>query len=158
MRGLSELLRTRDLYGGLALILVAVIGLLQTAGIETRPGPAVGPYAFPRLAFAAIGLAGIGSVLHALLGRGDPGEPRARLGFLAAVVLCAGGVVLFLLARSAGFTVAVFAFLVLATMALTAEPLRRWPSTLLVPALAAGAMWLLFVHLIRIPLPRPLLF
>ncbi len=147
-----------DFYTGLVTILVGVIGLLDIAYGNWRPGPGLGPHAFPQLAYITLIIAGLAIWVDVLRGKSDERPEDLRKILITGVGLVAIGMGMFWLIGKLGFIVSVAATLIGASFLLTRDPLRHWPSTIVVPIIATAVIWVLFVQLINIPLPRSLLF
>lgn len=154
----SKALTRQDFYTGLVTILVGVIGLLDIAYGNWRPGPGLGPHAFPQLAYITLICAGLGIWVDVLRGKSDERPEHLRITLITAVGLVAVGMGMFWLIGKLGLTVSVMITLIGASFLLTRDPLRHWPSTIVVPIVASATIWLLFVKLINVPLPRGLLF
>ena len=154
----SGLLGRQDFYTGLITIGGGVSGLLDIAYGNWRPGPGLGPHAFPQLAYVTLVLAGAVIMVEALFGKSDQFPENLRAVLSTGVALVAVGMAMFWAIGVLGFMVSVCITLVGASCLLTREPLRHWPSTIVVPIVATGVIWLLFVKLINVPLPRGLLF
>ncbi|MGY6548891.1 MAG: tripartite tricarboxylate transporter TctB family protein [Roseinatronobacter sp.] len=147
-----------DFYTGLITILVGSVGLLDIAYGNWRPGPGLGPHAFPQLAYITLILAGLAIWIDVLRGKSDDRPENLRAILITAVGLVAVGMGMFWAIGRLGFGVSVGVTLIGASFLLTREPLRHWPSTLLVPVLATAVIWVLFVRVINIPVPQGLLF
>lgn len=80
------------------------------------------------------------------------------MSLLTGVVLMAAGMAMFWLSGRVGLGVTTLDARIAASFVLTRDPLKRWPSTILVPIVASVLIWFLFVWLIRVPLPPGLLF
>lgn len=154
----SGLLRRQDFYTGLAVIGVGAVGLLDIAYGNWRPGPGLGPHAFPQLAYITLVLAGIVIMIEALFGKSDQFPENLRVVISTGVALLAIGMAMFWAIGKIGFIVSLCITLIGASFLLTRDPLRHWPSTIVVPIVATAVIWLLFVKLINVPLPRGLLF
>ncbi len=157
-RFFTELLRRQDFYTGLVTILVGVVGLIDIAYGNWRPGPGLGPHAFPQLAYIALIIAGLAIWVDVARGKSDERPDYLRVTLFTGVVLVAAGMAMFWLAGKLGLGVSVLIALIASSFLLTREPLRHWPSTILVPVLATAVIWFLFVRIINVPLPRGLLF
>ncbi|MCC5987932.1 MAG: tripartite tricarboxylate transporter TctB family protein [Pararhodobacter sp.] len=157
-RFLTRMLRRQDFYTGLVTILVGAVGLFDIAYGNWRPGPGLGPHAFPQLAYIALIIAGMAIWVDVARGKSDERPDYLRVSLITGIVLVVVGVGLFWLISKLGLAVSVLIALIGASFLLTREPLRHWPSTILVPVLATIVIWFLFVRLINIPLPRGLLF
>ncbi|MBD3898152.1 tripartite tricarboxylate transporter TctB family protein [Halomonas sp. ML-15] len=151
-------LRYQDFYVGAVMIAIAAAGLLDITYGNWRTGQTMGPQAFPQVAYIAIMMAGGLVAANACIGKHDARQEDMLSVLVTAVVMVSGGVLLFLLAGRLGFTVALALALVVGSSLLTREPLRHWKTTILLPIVAAVIMYVLFVQLIRIPLPGGLLF
>lgn len=154
----SGLLRRQDFYTGLAVIGVGVVGLLDIAYGNWRPGPGLGPHAFPQLAYVTLVLAGFVIMIEALFGKSDQFPENLRAVVSTGVALLAIGMGMFWAIGKIGFMVSLCITLIGTSFLLTRDPLRHWPSTIVVPVVATGVIWLLFVKLINVPLPRGMLF
>lgn len=157
-RFLARMLRRQDFYTGLVTILVGVVGLLDIAYGNWRPGPGLGPHAFPQLAYTALIIAGLVIWFEVARGKSDERPDYLRVSLFTGVVLVAAGMAMFWLAGKLGLGVSVLITLIAASFALTHDPLKHWKSTILVPVIASAVIWFLFVWLINVPLPRGLLF
>lgn len=147
-----------DFYTGLVTILVGVIGLLDITYGSWRPGPGLGPHAFPQLAYVTLIIAGLAIWVDVIRGKSDEHPENLRAILITGVGLVAIGMGMFWLIGKLGLIVSVATTLIGASFLLTRDPLRHWPSTIVVPIIATAVIWLLFVQLINIPLPRGLLF
>ncbi len=154
----SGLLKRQDFYTGLITIGIGAIGLLDIAYGNWRPGPGLGPHAFPQLAYITLMLAGAVIMIEALFGKSDQFPENLRAILSTGVALVAIGMGMFWAIGVLGFMVSICITLIGASFLLTREPLRHWPSTIVVPVVATGVIWVLFVKLINVPLPRGLLF
>ncbi len=158
MNILTRALTRTDFYTGLVTILVGVVGLLDIAYGNWRPGPGLGPHAFPQLAYIALICAGLGIWVDVLRGKSDDPPSNLRIILSTGIGLVAVGMGMFWLIGKLGFVVSVAITLIGASCLLTREPLKHWPSTIVVPIISTAVIWALFVQLINIPLPRALLF
>ncbi len=104
-RFLTAMLRRQDFYTGLVTILVGVVGLLDIAYGNWRPGPGLGPHAFPQLAYAALVIAGLVIWLDVARGKSDERPEHLRVSLLTGVVLVAAGMAMFWLAGRLGLGV-----------------------------------------------------
>ncbi len=157
-RFLTRMLRRQDFYTGLVTILVGVVGLLDIAYGNWRPGPGLGPHAFPQMAYTVLVIAGLFIWIDVARGKSDERPDQLRVTLMTGVALVAVGMAMFWLAGKLGLGVSVLITLIGAAFLLTREPLKHWPSTILVPVIASVVIWFLFVRLINVPLPRGLLF
>ncbi len=154
---LTAMLSRQDFYTGLVTILVGVIGLLDIAYGNWRPGPGIGPHAFPQLAYIALVIAGLVIWIDVARGKSDERPDYLRVTLSTGVALVAIGMGMFWLAGKLGLGVSVLITLIGTSFLLTRDPLKHWQSTILVPVIASIVIWILFVWLINIPLPRGLL-
>lgn len=154
---LSRMLRRQDFYTGLATMLVGAVGLWDIAYGNWRPGPGLGPHAFPQLAYIALIIAGLAIWVDVARGKSDEHPDYLRVSLLTGVVLVAAGMAMFWLAGKLGLGVSVLIALVASSFLLTRDPLKHWPSTIVVPIVASVVIWFLFVRIINVPLPRGLL-
>ena len=154
----SGLLKRQDFYTGLVVIGVGGVGLLDIAYGNWRPGPGLGPHAFPQLAYITLVCAGVVIMIEALFGKSDQFPENLRAVVSTGIALLAIGMGMFWAMGKIGFMVSLCITLIGAGFLLTRDPLRHWPSTIFVPVVATGVIWLLFVKLINIPLPRGILF
>ena len=145
-------LRYQDFYVGLTLVVVAFAGILDIVYGNWKTGQAMGPQAFPRVAYFAILAAGLVISAKSCLGRHDPKQDNITTTLATSFVMITGGVILFLSASHLGFTVSLALALIGGCSLLTKEPLRHWKSTILTPVIAATVMYFMFVELIRIPI------
>jgi hypothetical protein len=154
----DKLLSRQDFYTGLVTIGVGVIGLLDIAYGNWRPGPGLGPHAFPQLAYITLVCAGAVIIIEALFGKSDAKPDSLRAVLSTGIALVAIGMGMFWAIGKLGFMVSVCITLIGASFLLTRNPLHHWPTTIVVPVVATGVIWLLFVQLINVPLPRGMLF
>ena len=154
----SGLLRRQDFYTGLAVIGLGVGGRYDIAYGNWRPGAGLGPHAFPQLAYITLVCAGIVIMIEAIFGKSDQFPENLRAVVSTGVALLAIGMGMFWAIGKLGFMVSVCISLIGASFLLTRDPLRHWRSTLVVPVVATVVIWLIFVKLINVPLPRGLLF
>lgn len=154
----TQALTRQDLYTGLICILLGTVGLLDITYGNWRPGPGIGPHAFPQIAYITLICAGLVIWVDVLRGKSDQRPQRLGAILGAGIALVVIGMGMFWLIGKLGFAVTVAATLIGASCILTREPLRHWPSTIAVPLVSTAVIWLLFVYLINIPLPRGLLF
>ncbi len=155
---LATILTRQDFWVGLAVIAVGVAGLLHIAYGNWRPGPAVGPHAFPQMAYITLIIAGAIIAGGVAFGIYDTPLDRARGIVVTGVAVVALGVVMFWLARVVGVFVSTAATLMLAAFVLTPDPLRRWPSTIVLPLVSAAVIYGLFVTVIGVPISGAILF
>lgn len=154
----GRMLRRQDFYVGLGTVLLGTLGLLDIAYGDWSEGPAIGPHAFPQIAYIALIAAGLGVLADVALGGGDPPIDNMRTVLTTGLAVTGGGVAMFWLANVLGFAVAVGVTLMIASFLLIPEPLKRWKTTLVVPVIATAVMYLLFINLVSVPLSRGLLF
>ncbi|TQM90445.1 tripartite tricarboxylate transporter TctB family protein [Roseinatronobacter monicus] len=147
-----------DFFTGLVTIIIGVVGLLDITYGNWRPGPGLGPHAFPQLAYITLIIAGLAIWIDVLRGKSDDPPENLRAILLTGVGLVAIGMGMFWLIGKLGLIVSVAATLIGASFLLTRHPFQHWPSTIVVPIIATAVIWVLFVQLINIPLPRGLLF
>lgn len=154
---MNRVIRQHDIYVALAVILFGALGLLDIAYGHWREGPAIGPHAFPQLAYIVLIAAGIGIIVDVVMRGGDPPNPEARDILLTGMAVSAIGFAMFLLANRLGFATAVALTLIAAAFILIPNPLKAWKTTIIIPLLATAVMYALFVMLIGIPLSRGIL-
>ncbi|MCC5960133.1 MAG: tripartite tricarboxylate transporter TctB family protein [Rhodobacteraceae bacterium] len=154
----NKLLTRQDTYTGFVAIAVGAVGLLDIAYGNWRPGAGLGPHAFPQLAYITLICAGVVIMIEAVFGKSDEHPENLRLVISTGVGLVAIGMGMFWLIGKLGLAVSVAITLIGASFLLTRDPLRHWPSTIVVPIVATLVIWVLFVKLINVPLPRGLLF
>ena len=155
---LTRMLGRQDFYTGLATMLVGAVGLWDIAHGNWRPGPGIGPHAFPQMAYIALVIAGFAIWVDVARGKSDERPDQLRVTLFTGVALVAAGMGMFWLAGKLGLGVSVLIALMGASFLLTREPLKHWPSTIVVPVVASVVIWVLFVRIINVPLPRGLLF
>jgi len=155
---LDKLLSRQDFYTGLVTISVGTVGLLDIAYGNWRPGSGLGPHAFPQLAYITLVFAGVVIMVEAVFGKSDQFPDSLRAVLSTGIALVAIGMGMFWLIGKLGLGVSVAITLIGASFLLTRDPLRHWPTTIVVPLVATAVIWLLFVQLINVPLPRGLLF
>ncbi|WP_168927514.1 tripartite tricarboxylate transporter TctB family protein [Nitrincola alkalilacustris] len=159
MRNIFSTAFTRqDFYTGLISILLGTVGLLDIAFGNWRPGPGLGPHAFPQIAYITLICAGLAIWVDVLRGKSDERPQSLRAILTTGVGLVVIGIGMFWLIGKLGLAVTVATTLIGASFLLTRDPLRHWPSTIVVPIITTAVIWLLFVYFINIPLPQGLLF
>ncbi len=158
IRSLSDIVTRQDFWVGLAVIGVGVAGLLHIAYGDWRPGPAVGPHAFPQLAYITLIVAGAIISAGVAIGIFDAPLDRARGIITTGIAVLIIGATMFWLARNVGVFVSTAATLLFAAFVLTPQPLKHWPSTIVVPLVSAAVIYVLFVMVINVPISGVLLF
>lgn len=114
----------QDFFGGLALVVLALVALWATRDLPGQQGFAFGPGTSPRLFAVLLGLIGAGIMVHGLLVLGPPLERWAIRGPL----FVTGSVVLFAACiRPLGLVISTF-LLVVVSAAGSAEV--RWKETI----------------------------
>ena len=154
----DKLLTRQDFYTGLVAMSVGAVGLLDIVYGNWRPGPGLGPHAFPQLAYVTLICAGAVIMIEALFGKSDEFPENLRAIVSTGIGLVAVGMGMFWLIGKLGLGVSVVITLIGASFLLTRDPLKHWPSTIVVPVVATAVIWLLFVKLINVPLPRGMFF
>lgn len=150
--GLIPVRGPRDFYGGLVLVLLAIVALSASAELPGQRGFAFGPGTAPRL-FALI-LAGLGvAVTLSGMVTDGPAIERYKIKGPALVILA---IMLFAaLIRPFGLVIATYiAFLV----SIMGSSEMRWIESLLAAAVMTVFCWLLFVVLLALPFqlwPQP---
>jgi putative tricarboxylic transport membrane protein len=150
--GLIPVRNPRDLYGGLALVLIAVLALVASADLPGQRGFAFGPGTAPRL-FAGL-LAALGAAVAVLGAFTDgPAIERYKVRGPSLVIL---SILLFAaLIRPFGLIISTYlAFIV----SILGSREMRWVESLIAAALMTVFCWLLFVILLNLPFqlwPQP---
>ena len=155
---LAKIVTRQDFYTGLVTVLVGALGLLDIVYGNWREGPAVGPHAFPQLAYITLIGAGLAIWIDVLRGKSDSRPDDLRAVLSTGVALVAAGIAMFWLAGVLGLGVSVAVTLIGASFLLTREPLKHWPTTIVVPIVATAVIYALFILLIGVPLQRGLIF
>ncbi len=156
----------KELLSAALMLTLGVAGLLHIQYGAWRPAPLVPSYIMPQTAYyfllaagvwvlAALGLFALKGRLSALERPGAENQDLVGVGVAVALML-GGAVVYFWLVLNVGLVVATVAFngVLVAMLA----PNASYKSLLIVPLLVGAAVWLLFVRMIGVTLPTPLLF
>jgi putative tricarboxylic transport membrane protein len=143
--GLLPVHSPRDFYGGLALVMLAMLALISSAELPGQRGFAFGPGTAPRL-FSFI-LAALGAVI-ALGGVFTEGPPIEKYkirgpGLVIIAILAFAGMI-----RPLGLLAASFLAFMLSILGSTE---MRWIESLIAAAAMTAFCWLLFVVLLGLP-------
>jgi putative tricarboxylic transport membrane protein len=143
--GLIPVRGPQDFYGGLVLVLLAVLALVASADLPGQRGFAFGPGTAPRM-FSGL-LAALGAAVTAVGVFSDgPGIEKYKIRGPALVVLA-----IFLFAaliRPFGLVIATYtAFIV----SITGSTEMRWIESLIAAAVMTTFCWVLFVVLLNLP-------
>ena len=143
--GLIPVRGPQDFYGGLVLVLLAVLALVASADLPGQRGFAFGPGTAPRM-FSGL-LAALGAAVTAVGVFSDgPGIEKYKIRGPALVVLA---IFLFgALIRPFGLLIATYtAFIV----SITGSTEMRWIESLIAAAVMTTFCWVLFVVLLNLP-------
>lgn len=147
-------MKTRDVVGGAVLMAVSAVLFTQLTGVEEVVfEDDIDPMQYPRYLVVLLALMGALLAGRGLTLREEAGDipifSRRTFGIMA--VLLAYAVIF----TSAGFVIS--SFLAGSAVALIMG-WRRLPLLVALYALAVAAIWVLFIHILRIPLPMGALF
>jgi putative tricarboxylic transport membrane protein len=135
----------QDFYGGLVLVLLAILALVSSADLPGQRGFAFGPGTAPRLFAGLLAAVGAGVTLVGVFSDG-PVIEKYKIRGPALVVLA-----IFLFAaliRPFGLVIATYmAFLV----SIMGSKEKRWLESLIAAAVMTAFCWLLFVVLLSLP-------
>ena len=142
---LLRVLNPQDFYGGMALILLALIAFVASNDLPGMRGFAFGPGTAPRLFAFALALLSLGVVVSGLLTAG----PHITGYKLRGVIFIIGSILVFAASiRPLGLVVASFACMVCCAAA--AEDIK-WKETLLIAALVTAFCAVLFPYGLNLP-------
>jgi putative tricarboxylic transport membrane protein len=143
--GLVPVRGAQDYYGGLALVLLAILALVASADLPGQRGFAFGPGTAPRLFSGLLAFLGIMVALVGVFSKGPPIE-KYKIRGPALVILA-----IFLFAaliRPFGLVVATYlAFIV----SITGSTEMRWVESIIAAAAMTLFCVLLFVYLLNLP-------
>ena len=135
----------RDLYGGIALVMLATLALIASAELPGQRGFAFGPGTAPRLFSGLLAAFGIAVSLVGVFSDG-PGIEKYKIRGPAIVI-----VAIFLFAaliRPFGLVIATYTAFIVSIMGSTE---MRWVESLIAAAVMTAFCWLLFVVLLNLP-------
>jgi putative tricarboxylic transport membrane protein len=143
--GLVRVLNPQDFYGGMALILLALIAFVASNDLPGMRGFAFGPGTAPRLFAATLALLSLGVVVGGLLTAG----PHISGYKIRGVVFIIGAILVFAATiRPLGLVIASFACMVCCAAA--AEDIK-WRETLIIAAVVTAGCSLLFPYGLNLP-------
>ncbi len=143
--GLVRVLNPQDFYGGMALILLALIAFVASNDLPGMRGFAFGPGTAPRLFAATLALLSLGVVVGGLLTAG----PHITGYKIRGVVFIIGSILVFAATiRPLGLVIASFATMVCCAAA--AEDIK-WRETLIIAAVVTAGCSILFPYGLNLP-------
>lgn len=143
--GLVRVLNPQDFYGGMALILLALIAFVASNDLPGMRGFAFGPGTAPRLFAATLALLSLGVVVGGLVTAG----PHISGYKIRGVVFIIGAILVFAATiRPLGLVIASFACMVCCAAA--AEDIK-WRETLIIAAVVTAGCSLLFPYGLNLP-------
>lgn len=136
----------QDFFGGLALVILALVALWATRELPGQQGFAFGPGTSPRLFAVLLGLVGAGIMVHGLLVLGPPLERWAIRGplFVTAAVMVFAATI-----RPLGLVIATFLLVVVSAFG-TAEV--RWKETVIWAIALTAFCSVLFPYGLNLPM------
>ena len=136
---------SRDFYGGIGLLLLALIALLASRDLPGIRGAAFGPGTAPRLFAILLALLSLTVVIRSLVARGPEATPYKVRG-----VACVIGSILVFAAsiRPLGLVIATFATAV--TCAAAADDVK-WRETIVWAAILTAFCSILFPYALHLP-------
>jgi putative tricarboxylic transport membrane protein len=143
--GLLKVQNPQDVYGGMALILLALVAFVASNELPGMRGFAFGPGTAPRLFAFALALLAIGVVLGGLLKAGPNVSPYAFRG----VIFIIGSILAFAASiRPLGLVIASFATMIVCAAA--AEDVK-WRESIVVAAVITAFCAVLFPYGLNLP-------
>lgn len=143
--GILKVQNPQDVYGGMALILLALIAFVASNELPGMRGFAFGPGTAPRLFALALALLSIGVVVSGLLASGPDVSPYAFRG----VIFIIGSILAFAATiRPLGLVVASFATMIVCAAA--ADDVR-WRESIVVAAVITAFCAVLFPYGLNLP-------
>jgi len=150
--GLVPIRGPQDFYGGLVLILLAILALVASADLPGQRGFAFGPGTAPRLFSGMLAAFGMAVTLVGVFSDG-PGIEKYKIRGPAIVIIA-----IFLFAaliRPFGLVIATYTAFIVSIMG-SSE--MRWIESIIAAAVMTAFCWLLFVVLLTLPFqlwPQP---
>ena len=135
----------RDFWGGLALMVLALIAIVATSDLTGSRGFAFGPGTAPRI-FAS--LLAISGAIVALIGLFVEGPPIERYAFRGPALIVVAILAFAALVRPLGLVIATYITFVIS---ITASSEMRWVESLIAGAVMTAFCIGLFVYLLQLP-------
>jgi len=143
--GLLKVQNPQDVYGGMALILLALVAFVASNELPGMRGFAFGPGTAPRLFAFALAILGVGVVIGGLLKAGPDVSPYAFRG----VIFIIGSILAFAASiRPLGLVIASFATMIVCAAA--AEDVK-WRESIVVAAAVTAFCAVLFPYGLNLP-------
>jgi hypothetical protein len=141
---------------GLVFIVAGVSGFLHTLLGEWRTGPGFGAKLFPQVTFVLMAACGVLLILSAKAGGYRSLLNGAEVKSLA--LLLGSGFLYFQAVLRVGLVVSTFLYVSALFAVLTPSPVRNWKLVVVPGLIATASIWAMFSTLIKLVLPRTLLF
>jgi putative tricarboxylic transport membrane protein len=136
---------SRDFYGGIGLLLLAVIALLASKDLPGIRGAAFGPGTAPRLFAIPLALLSLAVVIRSLVTRGPEATPYKVRGLVCVI----GSILVFAASiRPLGLVIATFATTV--TCAAAADDVK-WRETIVWAVILTAFCSILFPYALHLP-------
>ena len=143
--GIMPVHAPRDLYGGIALMMLATVALIASADLPGQRGFAFGPGTAPRLFSFALAALGAAVALGGIFAEGPPIEKyRIRGPFFVIIAILAFAAMI----RPLGLVPATFLTFVISIVGSTE---MRWVESLIAAVVMTLFCVLLFVYLLNLP-------
>jgi putative tricarboxylic transport membrane protein len=145
MAGFIKVRGPQDFYGGLVLVLLAILALVASAELPGQRGFAFGPGTAPRL-FSCL-LAGVGAAV-AVVGATADGPPIEKYKIYGPTLVVIAICLFAALIRPFGLVIATYTAFIVSIMGSTE---MRWIESIIGAAVMTAFCWLLFVVLLNLP-------